>query len=84
MPIKNRGNNRVGKTRNLAQKLRDSKGLFHANMGTIKDRSGMNLAEGENVMKCWQEHKRRAVPEKGLNRLLLPSHFSCVQLFTTP
>ena len=45
----------------------------------------MNLAEGENVMKCWQEHKRRAVPEKGLNHLLLLlSHFSRVQLFATP
>ena len=91
MPIKNRGNNRTGETRNLAKKLRDSQGMFHANMGTIKDRSGMNLAEGENVMKCWQEHKRRAVPEKGLNHLLLLlllllllCHFSCVQLFVTP
>ena len=36
-------------------------------MGTIKDRSGMNLAEAENVMKCWQEYKRRTLPKKGLN-----------------
>ena len=71
MQIKNRGNNRIGKTRNLARKLRDSKGKFHANMGIIKDRSGMNLAEAENVMKCWQEYKRRIVPKKGLNHLLL-------------
>ena len=89
MPIKNRGNNRTGETRNLAKKLRDSQGMFHANMGTIKDRSGMNLAEGENMMKCWQEHKRRAVPEKGLNHLLLLlllllCRFSHVQVFATP
>ena len=71
MPIKNKGNNRIGKTRNLAKKLRDIKGIFHANMGTIKDKSGMNLAEAENVMKCWQEYKRRTVPKKGLNHLLL-------------
>ena len=45
---KNRGNNRIGKTRNLAKKLRDTKGIFHANMGTIMDRTGMSLAEAEN------------------------------------
>ena len=45
---KNRGNNRIGKTRNLAKKLRDTKGIFHANMGTITDRTGMSLAEAEN------------------------------------
>ena len=83
MQIKNRGNNRIEKTRNLARKLRDTKGIFHANMGTITDRSGMNLAEAENVMKCWQEYKRRTVPKKGLNHLLLLlllylSHFSHV------
>ena len=71
MPIKNKGNNRIGKTRNLAKKLRDTKGIFHANMGTITDRSGMNLAEAENMMKCWQEYKRRTVPMKGLKNLLL-------------
>ena len=71
MPIKIKGNNRIGKTRNLAKKLRDTKGIFHANMGTIKDKSGLNLAEAENVMKCWQEYKRRTVPKKGLNHLLL-------------
>ena len=45
---KNRGNNRIGKTRNLGNKLRDTKGKFHANMGTIKDRNSINLAEAEN------------------------------------
>ena len=89
MPIKNKGNNRIGKTRNLAKKLRDIKGIFHANMGTIKDKSGMNLAEAENVMKCWQEYKRRTVPMKGLKNLLLLlllllSCFSQVWLFGTP
>ena len=82
---KNRGNTRIGKTRNLAKKLRDTKGTFHANMGTIKHRSGMNLAEAKNVMKYCQENKKRMVPKKGCNQLLLLlNHFSCVQLFCTP
>ena len=67
---KNRGSNRIGKARNLAKELRDTKGIFLANMGTIKDRSGMSLAEAENGMKCWQEYKR-TVSKKGLNHLLL-------------
>ena len=63
---KNRGNNRIGKTTDLAKKLKDSKGIFQANMGTIKDRSGMNLAERENVMKCWQEYKKELYQRKVL------------------
>ena len=42
-------NNRVGKTRDLLKKIRDTKGTFHANMGTIKDRNGMNLTEVEDI-----------------------------------
>ena len=48
-------NNRVGKTRDLFKKIRDTKGIFHAKMGTIKDRNGMDLTEAEN-MKKWQEY----------------------------
>ena len=49
-------NNRMGKTRNLFKKIRDTKGTFHAKMGTIKDRSGMDLTEAEDIKKRWQEY----------------------------
>ena len=49
-------NNRMGKTRDLFKKLRDTKGTFHAKMGSIKDRNGMDLTEGENIQKRWQEY----------------------------
>ena len=48
-------NNRMGKTRNLFKKIRDSKVTFHA-IGTIKDRNGMNLTEAEDIKKRWQEY----------------------------
>ena len=44
-------NNRMGKTRELCKKIRDAKGLFHVKMGTIKDRNGMDLTEGEDIKK---------------------------------
>ena len=47
-------NNRMGKTRDLFKKIRDTKGIFHAKMGTIKDRNGMNLTEVEDIKKRWQ------------------------------
>ena len=43
-------------TRELFKKIRDTKGLFHANMGTIKDRNGMDLVEAEDIKKRWQEY----------------------------
>ena len=49
-------NNRMGKTRDLIKKIRDTKGTFHAKMGTIKDRNGMDLTEAEDIKKRWQEH----------------------------
>ena len=49
-------NNRMGKTRDLFKKIRDTKGPFHANMGSIKDRKGMDLTEAENIKKRWQEY----------------------------
>ena len=49
-------NNRMGKTRDLFNKIRDTKGTFHAKMGTIKDRNGMNLTEAEDIKKRWQEY----------------------------
>ena len=49
-------NNRMGKTRDLFKKIKDTKGTFHAMMGTIKDRNGMNLTEAEDMKKRWQEY----------------------------
>ena len=50
------GNNRMGKTRDLFKKIRDTKGTFHAKMGSIKDRNGMDLTETEDIKKKWQEY----------------------------
>ena len=49
-------NNRMGKSRDLFKKIRDTKGTFHAKMGTIKDRNGMDLTEAEDIKKRWQEY----------------------------
>ena len=49
-------NNRMGKTRALFKKIRDTKGTFHAKMGSIKDRNGMDLTETEDIKKRWQEY----------------------------
>ena len=49
-------NNRMGKTRDLFKKIRDTKGTFHAKMGSIKDRNGMDLTEAEEIKKRWQEY----------------------------
>ena len=49
-------NNRMGKTRDLFNKIRDTKGTFHAKMGSIKDRNGMDLTEEEDIKKRWQEY----------------------------
>ena len=49
-------NNRMGKTRDLFKKIRDTKGTFHAKMSTIKDRNGMDLTEAEDIKKKWQEY----------------------------
>ena len=50
--------NRMGKTRHLFKKIRNAKGTFHAKMGSIKDRSCMELTEEEEIKKRWQEHRR--------------------------
>ena len=46
----------MGKTRNLFKKIRDTKGTFHAEMGSIKDRNGMGITEAEEIKKRWQEY----------------------------
>ena len=58
-------NNRMGKTKDLFKKIRDTKGILHAKMGSIKDRNGMDLTEAEDIKKRWQEyteelHKKRS------------------------
>ena len=49
-------NSRMGKTRDLFKKIRDTKGTFHAKIGTIKDRNSMDLTEAEDIKKRWQEY----------------------------
>ena len=49
-------NNRIGKTRDLFKKIRDTQGTFHAKMGSIKDRNGMDLTKVEDITKRWQEY----------------------------
>ena len=49
-------NNRMGKMRNLFKKIRDTKRIFHAKMGSIKDRNGMDLTEAEDIKKRWQKY----------------------------
>ena len=51
-------NNRMGKTRDLVKKIRDTKGTFHVKMGTTKDRNGMDLTEGEDIKKRWQDYTK--------------------------
>ena len=53
---RNRGKQQNEKTRDLFKKIRDTKGTFHAKMGLIKDRNGMDLTEGEDIKKRWQEY----------------------------
>ena len=55
-------NNRMRKTRDLFKKIRDTKGTFHAKMGSIKDRNGMDLTEAEDMKKRWQAAVTRAPP----------------------
>ena len=52
-------NNRMGKTRDIFKKIRDTKGTFHAKMGTKKDRNGMDLTEAEDIKKRWQEYTEK-------------------------
>ena len=59
-------NNRMGKTRDIFKKIRDTKGTFHAKMGTIKDRSGMDLTEAEDIKKRCQEYTEKLY-KKGLH-----------------
>ena len=59
-------NNRMGKTKDLFKKIRDTKGTFHANMGTIKDRNSMYLTEAEDIKKRWQEYTEKLYKKRSL------------------
>ena len=59
-------NNRMGKNRDLFKKIRDTKGRFHAKMGTIKDRNGLDLQEAEDTKKKWQEYTEEFYKKKVL------------------
>ena len=53
----------MGKTRDLFKQIRDTKGTFHAKMGSIKDRNGMDLTEAEDIKKMWQQYKEELYKE---------------------
>ena len=57
-------NNRMGKTRDLLKKIRETKGIFHTKMGTIKDRNSMDLVEAEDIKKSWQEYTEELYKER--------------------
>ena len=61
-------NHRMGKTRDLFKKIRDTKGTFHAKMGSIKDRKGMGLTEGEDIKKRWQENTEELYKKEFYNQ----------------
>ena len=62
-------NNRMGKTRDLFNKIRDTKGTLHAKMGSIKDRNGMDLTEAEDIKKRWQENTDQIRSDQSLSRV---------------
>ena len=57
-------NNRMGKTTDLFKKIRDNKGTFHAKIGTIKERNGLDLTEAEDIKKRWQEYTEELYKKK--------------------
>ena len=59
--------NRMGKTRDLFKNIRDTKGIFHAKVGSIKDRNGMDLTEAEDIKKRWQEYTKEELYKKDLH-----------------
>ena len=62
--------NRMGKTRDLFKEMRDTKGTFHAKMGSIKDRSGMDLTEAEDIKKRWRENTEELYKKMFLNQII--------------
>ena len=70
----------MGKTRDLFKKIRATKGTFHAKMGSIKDRNGMDLTEAEDIEKRWQEYTEE-IYKKSLNQQL---PFECINKTQSP
>ena len=64
-------NNRMGKTSDLFKKIRDTKGTFHAKMGSIKDRNGMDLIEAEDIKKSWQEYTEEYTKKNFMTQLIM-------------
>ena len=64
-------NNRMGKTREHFKKIRDTKRTFHANMGSIKDRNGMDLTEAEDIKKRWQEYKKNCAKKIFMTQIIM-------------
>ena len=64
-------NNRIGKTRDLFKKIRDTKGTFHAKMGSIKDRKGMDLTEAEDIKKRCQEHTENYTKKIFMSQIIM-------------
>ena len=64
-------NNRMGKTRDLFKKIRDTKGTFHAKMGSIKDRNGLDLTEAEIIKKRWQEYTEELYKKDFHNKIIM-------------
>ena len=69
-------NNRMGKTRDIFKKIRDTKGTFHTKMGSVKDRNGMDLTEAEDIKKRWQEYTEELYKKELHNPDI--SHFHCI------
>ena len=64
-------NNRLGKTRDLFEKIRDTKGMFHAKMGSIKDRNGMDLTETEDVKKCSKNTQKNCAKKIFMTQIIM-------------
>ena len=63
-------NNRMGRTNDLFKKIRDTKGTFHAKMGSIKDRNGVDLTEAEEINKRWQEYTGELYKKSFMTRII--------------
>ena len=64
-------NNRMGKTRGLVKKIRHTSGTFHAKMGTIKDRNGMDLTEAEDIKRRWQEYSEELYKKNFMTQIIM-------------
>ena len=67
---RNRGKQKNGKTRDLFKKIRDTKGTFHAKMGSIRDRNGMDLTEAEHIKKRWQDTQKNYTKKIFMTRII--------------